>query len=259
MSAPPGTAQAAAVEVGTRIRGHVTGLRQYVRSLRLTLRPPASYDVDAAARTLADTFLIEMEGEPAPDDLARPGLTVPAAGLLATTCALARHLLQTSGLPLFERERLVALAPHPDLPGATRVDLLVPTLEHTPRALYAEAYGRALEIAEAFARPPDARDGLAAWRRRPRRILGARCAGATRRQPCAPPPRRPRQPPRRAGWRVVAMPSRSTAVIGWSGAPSPCRARSAGSASCGVAPSGSDSAQSMKIDRHSAAVMPSIR
>ena len=161
MSAPPETAPAAAVEVGTRIRGHVAGLRQYVRSLALTFAMPERFDHDAATRTLAETFLIEMDGEPAPSDLARPGLPLPAAGLLATACALARHLLQTCGLPLFERERIVSVAAPPDRPGTARIDLLVPTLEHTPRALYAEAYGRALEIAELFARPTEARDGLA--------------------------------------------------------------------------------------------------
>jgi cyanophycin synthetase len=161
MSAPPEAAPAAAVEVGTRIRGHVAGLRQYVRRLALTLAPPDSYDIDAARRALAETFLIETEAEPAPEQLARPGLPLPAAGLLATTCALARHLLQTCGLPVFERERVVSVAAAPDRPGTSRIDLLVPTLEHTPRALYAEAYGRALDIAAVFARPPEAREGLA--------------------------------------------------------------------------------------------------
>ena len=60
------------VEVGRHLHGHLGGLRQYSRGLRLIFPSPERFDADAAVNLLEDSFKVDAEKRPSPDAIGAP-------------------------------------------------------------------------------------------------------------------------------------------------------------------------------------------
>src|SRR6056297_805846 len=95
------------IRVSNRLYGHFLGSRQVCRLLDLTVERPEEFFVGDAKRLLRDTFLVERDPAEAYTVFARILSDKNVAALLATVCLVARHLLQASRIPSFERPRIL--------------------------------------------------------------------------------------------------------------------------------------------------------
>ncbi len=135
-------------------------MRQSSRRLRLSFAAPASFDADGAAKYLSETFKIDMGADPGPARLGEAALDEASSSKLIVICALARHLLQAGGIPVFERPTVRKAEGPSGQGGPVIVDLLVPVVENMLARCFSGAYEAALSIASEFAVPSDRRKDL---------------------------------------------------------------------------------------------------
>jgi len=146
------------IRVSNRLYGHFLGSRQVCRLLDLTVERPEEFFVGDAKRLLRDTFLVERDPAEAYTVFARILSDKNVAALLATVCLVARHLLQASRIPSFERPRILRTSSESGPPSMLEVRLAIPAVEQIPVSVFFLAYRHAIEVARQFARPENMRD-----------------------------------------------------------------------------------------------------
>ncbi|NRB03188.1 MAG: acetate--CoA ligase family protein [Rhodobacteraceae bacterium] len=122
-------------------------------SMNMMLQAPEVMLEETAAQVFEETFKIAEDDRPKLLKAAKFEMPPELESFLRLGCAMARHLMQKSGLPVFETEVVLHCAPTAGNVSIFDVQMRVPSVIGVSNALVAAAYGQAFSLMGFFVTP----------------------------------------------------------------------------------------------------------